>query len=275
LSNVLHDIEEYYDIMHPPQFSKNPLLSHHHSKRCTSIENSESINAYFEDKWKKPSKNYQILISTPCLGSDSLGNGLAAYFENIVCANLVGMHYAAAAKIWEPSMKDQPSPFLSMIPSFIEHPNPRNEFNVKSTIKNICKCPGSCHERSKAVWHTRLDLIKPILLDAINYHMKTIDVNKTIIKASDLSNSPINTTLPLYPDAAIHYRCGDNFVGHYGFLPFNVFKKIIPKNVKTIYVLAENRNRKTKLKNHLALKCDLIFRYLYEYLLKTFPKSTI
>jgi hypothetical protein len=66
--NIIHDIEEYYDIIHPPQFLKNPLLPHHHSKRCTSIENSEAINAYFEDKWKKVSKNYQILIGTPCLG---------------------------------------------------------------------------------------------------------------------------------------------------------------------------------------------------------------
>ncbi len=28
--------------------------------------------------------------------------------------------------------------------------------------------------------------------------------------------------LPCIPDAAIHYRCGDNVVTHYGFLPFRV-----------------------------------------------------
>jgi hypothetical protein len=29
-----------------------------------------------------------------------------------------------------------------------------------------------------------------------------------------------DSKLPLVPDVAIHYRCGDNIVSHYGFLPF-------------------------------------------------------
>jgi hypothetical protein len=53
----------------------------------------------------------------------------------------------------------------------------------------------------------------------------------TIVSASDLATVSAGTSLPLVPDAAIHYRCGDNFVGHYGFLPFRAFLATIPKVV--------------------------------------------
>ncbi len=276
LKEVALDINSFYDTQHPPQFHMNPLLSVHHSKRCTSIENNESILKFMSGTWKSTSKDFQILVSTPCLGTDSLGNGLGAYFENIVCANKSGMHYVSVANIWEPKDRDVPSPCLSQIPTVIENLQPLDEATVKSNLKQLCKCQGSCHERPNAVWTKGLNIIKPIIDNALQHYLKTVPMlNHTVVLSTDLSNVPTDTKLPLIPEAAIHYRCGDNFVGHYGFLPFSAFVDNIPSSVKTIYVLAENRDRKTKIRRHLATKCDAIFQSLLTYLTHRFPSSTV
>jgi hypothetical protein len=86
--------------------------------------------------------------------------------------------------------------------------------------------------------------------------------------------------LPLIPDVAIHYRCGDNFVGHYGFLPFRAFRETIPPPLSplapsTIFVLAENKHRKTGSKKHLMAKCDAIFQSLFDYLSRLYPQSAV
>ncbi len=87
-------------------------------------------------------------------------------------------------------------------------------------------------------------------------------------------NVQVGQELPLIPEAAIHYRCGDNFVVHYGFLPFRAFLNAIPRNVSSIFVLAEHRGRKTGgNKRHLAAKCDLVFQQLLQYLKNHYPKS--
>ena len=122
-----------------------------------------------------------------------------------------------------------------------------------------------------------LGLIKPILKEALDYHLKNspnISTN-TVVLTSDLSTEAVGTTLPLIPDSAIHYRCGDNFIGHYGFLPFKAFSDNIPRDVKTIYVLAENKNRKTINKKPLVAKCDSIFVSMLNYLKKHFPSAKI
>ncbi len=222
------------------------------------------------------SRKLPILVSTPCLGTDSLGNGLTAYFENVVCANKTGMHYVAVAKIWEPKSKDVATPFLEMLPSYFESSRPLDEQTVKSNLKAMCKCPGSCHERPAAVWIKGLDIIKPILHKALQHYLNvTPHMESTVVSKQDLSNMPFGTVLPLIPDAAIHYRCGDNFVGHYGFLPFSAFPDNIPKTAKTIYVLAEHRDRKTKTKRHLTAKCDAIFQSMLVYLTAHFPEAQV
>lgn len=276
IEQIALDINNYHDLKHPPQYNANPLMPHHHSKRCTIIENRDAVNSYFSGVYKTVSSSNQILVSTPCLGTDSLGNGLGAYFENIVCANRSGMHYVAVAKVWEPREKDVPSLFLQQLPFSIEHSHPLDEAAVKSNVKSLCRCVGSCHERSNAVWIKGLNIIRPILHNALQNYLKLSDgLNCTVVSGSDLSSMAVGTVLPLIPDAAIHYRCGDNYVGHYGFLPFRAFKETIPQSVRTIFVLAENRDRKTRVKRHLAAKCDAIFPSLLAYLRKHFPEAQV
>ena len=78
-------------------------------------------------------------------------------------------------------------------------------------------------------------------------------------------------------EATIHYRCGDNFESYYGFLPFIVFKTLIPANAKLIYVLSDYRGRNTggRSRLHLESKCDNILKSLFDYLIATFTSATI
>ena len=98
---------------------------------------------------------------------------------------------------------------------------------------------------------------------------------RTVVTAKDISNMPIGSSLPFVPNLAIHYRCSDNFVGHYGFLPFSKFVDIIaPEDEdQTMYVLAENKNRKTSpAKRHLMEKCDVIFNAMFTFLASRYPR---
>lgn len=60
----------------------------------------------------------------------------------------------------------------------------------------------------------------------------------------DLTNHPADYSshqLPLVPDVAVQYRCGDNMkygnIG-YGALPFRAFKEMIPKSVGELMAIA-------------------------------------
>jgi len=56
--------------------------------------------------------------------------------------------------------------------------------------------------------------------------------------------------VPLVPDVSIHYRCGDNVVTHYGFLPFKVYSDLIAEGARTIYVMSEHPSRKTNTRRN-------------------------
>mmetsp|Transcript_28067 Transcript_28067/g.26929 ORF Transcript_28067/g.26929 Transcript_28067/m.26929 type:complete len:437 (-) Transcript_28067:100-1410(-) len=79
--------------------------------------------------------------------------------------------------------------------------------------------------------------------------------------------------LPIIPDVAIHYRCGDNVVTHYGFTPFRVFARIIPLNSKHIYILSESSERNSK--HNSVTRCAAIFDALHVYLMDHFPQSIV
>ena len=91
-------------------------------------------------------------------------------------------------------------------------------------------------------------------------------VNATVV-ASEL------ISLPTIPDVAVHYRCGDNVVTHYGFTPFHIFAKTIPADSKYIYVLAESPDRNAK--PHTVSRCNAIFDALFMYLMDKFKNSFV
>ena len=275
-SRIYEDINAAYDLQHPLplHLSLSQLKSHHHFKRCILISPEKAIESYLNKEYSSYSQGKNILVNSPCLGSDSLGNYLGSYFENIVCAELSGLHYLSVGKIYEPKTKHVSSAFISNLPNYIENKNPIDHETSRKLIKTYCKCEKSCHEQKNAAWVSGLNIIKPIFKNALLAHLNIHpEQNQTVVKVNDISTEPINTVLPLIPDVAIHYRCGDNFVGYYGFLPFSVFKDKIPNNTKTIYVLAERRGRKTVA--DLAEKCDSILLSLKGFLSKNFPNSKI
>ena len=279
LKEVYDDISSLYDRWHPI-YARNtqPVLLTHHSKRCAYLEPGKVVQGYVRgNSFRNATAGNQILISTPCLGADSFGNMLGSYFENILCAHHTGLHFMAVAMVWEPKKEHRGSAFVDSLPRIIENPYPQGEADIKSTIKQKCKCVGACHERVRALWPTGKDVIKPIFYHALQAHMSTLQgsANNTIIAAADIANVPKGTVLPLIPDAAIHYRCGDNFVGHYGFLPFAAFPRLIPLNSSTIFVLAESRDRKSMAKSKRAEKCDMILKGLFTFLNERYPSSTV
>lgn len=280
LTSIRSTFEKAYPTELPPgrPASKSELQTIH-DQRCFLQENAQVVE-YFTNNLNKNTElgrqSLPILAATPCLGFDSLGNNLAAYFENVVCANVVGLHYYSLAHIWEPSTSHQPSHFLQSIPDKIIHPQPLLDSKVvRAKVKTSCKCQGSCHERPLAAWVKGLDIIRPIFDRALRNHLAHVDANSTVVRKRDLSTAAEGATLPLIPEAAIHYRCGDNFVTHYGFLPFRAFSENIPANVSTLYVLAEERDRKTVQRPHLAAKCDALFPQLFAFLKEKFPRTTI
>lgn len=277
--------------IHPIERQRQIEVQHH--IHCAAIGLTDAI-AYYTKGYPWEESRSPVFVTSPCMGTDSLGNNLGNYFNAIACANQVGMHYLTAVKVWDPPYNHTGSYFLNRLPYIIEHKKPIDVSNI-STVNSLftqycSNCHGgSCHENPNAPYTRDIKNIKIILNDALAHHIveskktKNMDVySNTIVEVTDLSTEDPGTKLPFIPDVSIHYRCGDNFVGHYGFVPFSAFPKMIPKNVKSIYILAEKRSRKTintppgvPNKRHLARTCDLIFDSLFKYLKNEFPNAII
>ena len=92
----------------------------------------------------------------------------------------------------------------------------------------------------------------------------------------DISSVPFGTHLPLIPDVAVQYRCGDNMgygnIG-YGVLPFRAFLKLIPVHSRYVYVMTDPPKRAG---NHPYVHhCQAILRWLFEFLTKHWPNAVI
>ncbi|KAJ1400997.1 hypothetical protein B484DRAFT_458079 [Ochromonadaceae sp. CCMP2298] len=281
IEKVHRDINTYYDALMPaPVLPETGYMPHRrmqgiHSKRCSHTEPGQAILRYKEGAYGRFAQGRQLLVVSSCLYSESLGNWLSNYFENLLCADRAGLHFLTVAKIWEPWLNDTASPFFSQLPSYLLHPRPAAVPVEPMTLKQLCPCATRCHEQRNSLLLQGKDFIRPIVRRAVDFHLAQLPYNSTTVLSSDLCGRPAGTVLPLIPEAAIHYRCSDNFQGQYGFLPFSAFKLHIPHNAKTIYVLAEGRNRKGSKHQHLAQKCDAVFAALFSYLRSHFPSAVV
>ncbi len=100
-----------------------------------------------------------------------------------------------------------------------------------------------------------------------------IGKNITMYDVKSVRSSAILQELPLIPDVAIHYRCGDNTVTHYGFTPFRVFAATIPHHARSIYVMAESPSRNARPDR--TERCTTIFLALRSYLMSKFPRALV
>ncbi len=202
------------------------------------------------------------------------------------------------------------NPFFTHISGAVLHPHPiaasKNftETNGFTSAYFSSKCPctySSCHEKNTsliyrndnmqfigntfrsaidAYWKRRVagsgDRLQFKISQSANisYHVRSGYTDKTVTHAS------IQSDWPAVPDAAIHYRCGDNVVNHYGFLKFPVLNEIIPPDSQYIYVMAESPKRKQNVRDGKygatgIVRCHEVFLALENYLHHHFPSSNI
>ena len=120
--------------------------------------------------------------------------------------------------------------------------------------------------------------ISHITRRAIDGYLSSVDMSKgTVLNPlHDLSTLPFSAHLPLIPDVAVQYRCGDNMqygnIG-YGVFPFRAFKQYIPTGAKFILVMSDPPHR---MGNHPSvIHCHGILGWLFDYLKKEFPQATV
>lgn len=232
-----------------------------------------------------------LLVTTPCLSSQSFGNFLSDYIESRICAHLSGLHLISLSHVNQTKL-DLPS----YLPKIIYHHSHHSHSSASTSTsaspsasshgleyaKRICICYSICHENPYALLHSYPTLISDILRPVIlKYYSKTMKASLSFDQVTpyvfkSTLRQPYDVEKPIFPsipDAAIHYRCGDNTVGHYGFLAFPAFLHTIPTNTSTIYVLAEKSSR--KFTQRRTERCDSVLTALWEYLTNSFPSSTI
>lgn len=113
----------------------------------------------------------------------------------------------------------------------------------------LCKCHIYCWADPSAPWVDHADTIKTIVRAAIAAYTASVPLvmaaGTTISADTDITNAAPGAFLPIVPEVALQYRCGDNigFNYMYGLLPFFAFPGRIPAGAKTIYVLSDHPSR--------------------------------
>ena len=276
-------VSDEYNRTHPVSYKQLPPPPEQHDRRCSLLLPHQALGALNNGMYARfvPTG---VLVVSPCLGIDSLGNYLGNYFENMACAHKLGVPFLAVAKIYEPRTRDAGNAFLDSLPHLVvpaSQQQPRSGALNSFQLKKACPCGDSCHQRSDALWLAKEAslVLRPVLQAALERARSA----STTVSRGDLSTAPQNSVLPFAAEVTIHYRCGDNFVDPYGFLPFGALERAVlavvppPSQPKSIYVLSEARGRKTSspAKQHLAAKCDAVLRALYDFLTSRFPTATV
>ena len=79
-------------------------------------------------------------------------------------------------------------------------------------MATVCKCPRFCWDDSASPMFKNTPWITTITRRAIEAYLTTVNASRgtKLSPNIDLSNVPIDQPLPLIPDVALQYRCGDN-----------------------------------------------------------------
>ena len=169
--------------------------------------------------------------------------------------------------------------FLEALPDAIVHPNPVK--SMEEGFKNVqdrCKCTRYCWGERQSAWINATENISKYLRKAIGAYLSTSGMEKvgTILSVdTDLTNAAPNQFLPVVPQVALQYRCGDNigFSYMYGVLPFRAFLSRIPNDTKLLYVLSDHPSRATH--SPYSNRCQIILEHLFAFLKKQYPLTTI
>ena len=246
-------------------------------------------------------QHLETLLYPWCLTTKELGNKLGNYFNEIACARVSGLHFLAIHREWDmfgahnnisykhpedgntvskilSLDKQQKESFLNALPDLIVHDNPKSNRIATDLIQKKCQCTRYCWSDPNAPWINQTHYIRKYMKKAVNKYMNGLDpTSRTVISIdTDITDTKDTSDLPLIPDVAIQYRCGDNigFNYMYGILPFFAFlPPRIPQNVTSIYVLADHPTR--NLQATYSSRCQTILESLFAYLRSKFPNTII
>mmetsp|Transcript_12461 Transcript_12461/g.11298 ORF Transcript_12461/g.11298 Transcript_12461/m.11298 type:complete len:390 (-) Transcript_12461:8-1177(-) len=243
---------------------------------------SSTKNDLRRGRWREQLGDVLAIVYPFCLKTHELGNKLGNYFQELACAEVSGIHFIATHKEWDLtgsstiSNDSQKLKFLNGLPDIVLHDLPVDYNQAVANVEKFCSCTQYCWQDSKAPWLNTLPSIRKYIRQAIEAYHSTVNVNITVLSnATDLTNAKNLDELPLIPDVAIQYRCGDNiaFSYMYGILPFYAFPSRIPPNAKYIYVLSDHPTRSAN--SPYSVRCPLIMQGLFDYLVENFPNATI
>jgi hypothetical protein len=267
---------------------------------ASGTKNAFQRNAYAE--YFSSGHHYNVLVYPFCLMVKELGNRLGNYFHELACAEASGLHFMTVHPQWDlvgaitgnstkfkTDSRDSGSDssaergklaFLQALPDVIVHSHPLDTVHATSKLNHVCKCNRYCWQNAHAPWVNHTSTIRSVMRKALNSYYDVVkgDNPITVIDPEvDITNADSTqiTQLPLVPDTAIQYRCGDNiaFSYLYGILPFTAFDNRIPKDSKYIYVLSDHPTRAPH--SPYTSRCKLILEKLLEYLKEKFPNSVI
>jgi hypothetical protein len=152
-----------------------------------------------------------------------------------------------------------------------------------------CFCEKYCWSERRAPWITNYALIRDLMNSALDAHIAAAKAKEpsnatmgTVLRLDgrlpDMSSAPAGTFLPIVPDAAIQYRCGDTVPSKvYGFLPFPAVAQLIPADAKHIYVLTDPpaRVEMSPGKHTFSVNCRPIMTAMFDYLKNAFPAAVV
>jgi hypothetical protein len=249
---------------------------------------SGTRQAFISQAYKQYTGNYNVLVYPFCLTTHELGNRLGNYFTEVACAEASGLHFIAVHPQWDlagsfhgtlaNSTDHRKLAFLKALPDIIVHKNPLDNFHAQDKIKRECHCTRYCWQHVHAPWVNRTSILGGYLRNAMSAYMDSMVPSErvTIVDPEvDFSNAKPDQVLPVVPDVALQYRCGDNigFSYMYGILPFTAFVGRIPEQSKVIYVLSDHPTR--AVHSPYTSRCHVILKALFEFLQEKYPTATV
>ena len=188
-------------------------------------------------------------------------------------------------------------PFSKSFPELILHSNPaKSHQEAAEKISTQCNHAAFPWSVPNAAWIKRIDLIRSIMKPAVYSYLlhhyntttntmistNTFDNNHTIIlnnytSLDDNNNKLKSIMVPLIPNVIVKLRCMDiirhDSQSEYGFVNFNIYTKLIPNNVTSIYILSESFDI---IDDIIATKmCINIIEQLKLFLHENYNKSII
>jgi hypothetical protein len=273
-----------------------------HDKRahCYHLMRSDMVADYIAGLWAPEfaaanAGSTPILVYPFCNDGSSIGNHLGTYFNEVSCAMITGAHFIAtgSGRLANADLEHlQHHKFMDSFPKIVVNPNPaESDTHAKKSMAANCSCRAYCWATPDSPWSKNYEWIGQQFRRAIDEYLTTINVTDgtQLVNGTDLiarrdhglnestQDAGTHQFLPLIPDVAIHYRCGDNIQTQngnkfgYGILPFSAYSSLIKdkSSVNYMYVLTESTHRSG------STQCVTIIQALFDYLKEQFPATTV